>query len=339
MPKSARFRSRPGVACAAVLASLLMLLAAGAPALRAAEPVPPAVEAVVKVRTFVAPEARTAKTLGTTREGNGVVIDADGLVVTIGYLIIEAMGAELVGADGKAVRAEIVGYDGDTGFGLVRATAPLAVRPATLGRARRVKEGERVTIAGHGGPDAVQPAILVSRREFAGYWEYLLDEALFVSPPHPNWGGAALFAPDGALIGIGSLLVGQVAPGVQVPGNMFVPIDLLPAVMGDLLALGRPGGAGKPWIGINAQEGPSGLVVTRVQPDSPAEKAGLSIGDVIQAVGSARVGGLADFYRKMWATGDPGVTVSLRVRSSDAVREVAVRTADRRRYLKSDQSY
>jgi S1-C subfamily serine protease len=316
-------------------ALLLAVLVLAAPP--AAADLDESLRAVVKVRAYVAGEARSARTLGTVREGTGVVIDGDGLIVTIGYVILEAQGVEIVDAQGKAMRGQIVGYDGETGFGLVRATEPLAIKPAPMGRAARLAEGQRMVSAAHGdgGPAAAQPAILVQRREFAGYWEYLLDQALFVSPPHGNWGGAGLFTQEGQLVGVGSLFVGEVAPGLAVPGNMVVPIDLLRPVLGDLLALGTISSPGRPWMGINGREADSGIVLTRIQPESPAEKAGLAVGDVVVGVAGEPVRSLADLYRKVWSKGEPGVDVRLDVRRGGSVGPITVKTADRRRYQRT----
>ena len=323
-----------------ILLALAAMLFAAPPA--PAQPTPEALaaarQAVVKVRSFVTGEARTARTLGTTREGTGIVIDADGLIVTIGYVILEAMGVEITDHRGRAMRAEIVGYDADTGFGLLRATEPLDVKPAPMGRAGRLAEGERVAIVASG-DDGAQPAIVVQRREFAGYWEYLLDEAVFVSPPHPRWAGAGLFTADGRLVAIGSLLLGQVAPGVPVPGNMMIPIDLLRPILGDLLALGRMATPSRPWLGVNVQEAPTGVVVTRVQTETPAERAGLKVGDIIVGVAGQPVRNIADFYRKLWSKGDAGVVIGLDLLEPSGRRSVTVTSGDRRRYMKTGQSY
>ncbi|WP_374446781.1 S1C family serine protease [Stella sp.] len=323
-----------------ILLALFAALFAAAPAPAQPNPETAAAirQAMVKVRAFVAGEARTARTLGTEREGTGIVIDADGLIVTIGYVILEAMGVEITDHRGRAMRAEIVGYDADTGFGLLRATEPLDVRPAPMGRAARLAEGERVTLVA-AGEDGAQPAIVVQRREFAGYWEYLLEEAVFVSPPHPRWAGAGLFTADGRLVAIGSLLVGQVAPGMPVPGNMMIPIDLLRPILGDLLALGRMATPSRPWLGVNVQEAPTGVVITRVQQETPAERAGLRPGDVVVGVAGEPVRNVADFYRKLWSKGDAGVAIGLEVVASTGTRQVTVTSGDRRRYMRTGQSY
>jgi len=293
-------------------------------------------EAVVRVHTEIPAEARTASLLGTTRGGSGVVIDDAGLIVTIGYLITEAMGAEVTTAAGKASRAEIIGFDTESGLGLLRAVEPLEVKPLPIGTANGLAEKTPVIVAGHGGAEAAQPAVVVSRRTFAGYWEYLLEDAIFTAPPHPAWSGAALIAPDGKLAGIGSLIVGDADGGF--PGNMFVPIDLLGPVMGDLIALGRPS-ASRPWLGANLQDANGELVVRRVAPDGPAETAGIRHGDRVVAIDGAKVHDLADFYRALWGRGDAGVTVKLTVTSHGEQHEIGVRTIDRYRYLKLGTSY
>ena len=255
------------------LASALLLLA-GPHALAAGPDTDPArrLEAVVRVQAEIPAGARTASLLGTKRASSGVVLDDAGLIVTIGYLITEAMAAEVTTAAGRASRAEIIGFDTESGLGLLRAAEPLEVKPMPIGTAKGLAERTPVIVAGPGGAEAAQAAVVVSRRTFAGYWEYLLEDAIFTAPPCPAWSGAALIAPDGKLAGIGSLIVGDADSGF--PGNMFVPIDRLKPVMGDLIALGRPSSA-RPWLGPNLQEIGGELVVRRVAPEGPAAGAGI----------------------------------------------------------------
>src|SRR4051794_14399739 len=195
------------------------------------------VAAVVRIKTYINPDGQTVQSLGREREGSGVVIDEDGLVLTIGYLMVEAHAAEITTNAGRTVPATIVGYDHETGFGVLKAIEPLKLKPLAFGRAADAKERDPVLIASYGGPSMVSPAYVTAKREFAGNWEYLLDEAIFTSPPHPAWSGAALISREGKLIGIGSLVVGDTAgTGEATPGNMFVPIDPLPPLPRGLIA-------------------------------------------------------------------------------------------------------
>jgi S1-C subfamily serine protease len=293
------------------------------------------VAAVVQIKTFIDPEGRTVENLGRNREGTGIVIDTNGLVLTIGYLMVEAHSAEIVTNDGTSVPADVVGYDHDTGFGLLRASVPLKVRPMPLGKSGETARGERALVAGFGGTDMVLPVHIVSKREFAGYWEYLLDEALFTTPPHPRWSGAALINREGRLLGIGSLIVGDATgSGDGVPGNMFVPIDGLQPVLGDLLSDGRVAGAARPWIGITTDEIGGRLVVRRVTPGGPAERAGLRNGDVIQGIGGEAARGLADLYRKLWARGQAGTVIPLDITQDGTARRLDVTSVSRRAHLK-----
>jgi len=319
------------------LASALLLFT-GSHAFAAEPATDPArrLEAVVRVHTEIPAEARTAAFLGTRRDGSGVVIDDAGLVVTIGYLVTEAMAAEVTTASGKVSRADIVGFDIESGIGLLRATDPLEVKPMPIGTAKGLAEKTPVIVAGYGGPEAAQPAVVVSRRTFAGYWEYLLENAVFTAPPYAAWSGAALIAPDGKLAGIGSLIVGDADGGF--PGNMFVPIDRLRPVMGDLIALGRPS-ATRPWLGANLQELNGELMVRRVAPEGPAEAAGIRHGDRVVAIDNSEVHDLADFYRALWGRGEAGVTVKLTVTRHGEKEEIGVKTIDRYRYLKLGTSY
>ena len=266
-----------------------------------------------------------------------MVIDDAGLVVTIGYLVTEAMAAEVTTASGKVSRADIVGFDIESGLGLLRAADPLEVKPMPIGTAKDLAEKTPVIVASYGGPEAAQPAVVVSRRTFAGYWEYLLDDAVFTAPPYAAWSGAALIAPDGKLAGIGSLIVGDADGGF--PGNMFVPIDRLPPVMGDLIALGRPSSTPRPWLGANLQDFDGKLVVRRVAPEGPADTAGVQHGDRVTAIDGSPVHDLAEVYRALWGRGDAGITVKLTVSRQGEERQIEVKTIDRYRYLKLDTTY
>ena len=204
---------------------------------------------VVQVKTIINPDARTTKNLGREREGSGIVIDDNGMVLTIGYLMVEAHAAEIITNDGRAIPANIVGYDHETGFGLLQAIAPLRVKAMQFGKSSELKKDDVVLVASFGGASRAAPARIAAKREFAGSWEYLLDEAIFTSPPHPAWSGAALINHDGKLVGVGSLIVGDVGgDGSGEAGNMFVPIDLLAPILGDLIADGRAARDPRPWI-------------------------------------------------------------------------------------------
>ena len=309
---------RPWAAAAAVL-TLLALILPLAPGLAAAQEKRHKVEladilgAMVMVRSEVAADARMAASLGTRRAGNGVVIDSDGLVLTIGYLILEAERTELIVAGGDAVEATFVGYDHETGFGLVRAARPLAAKPMRMGDSSDLTAGNPV-VAVSIGPRPVTPGIVVARRPYAGYWEYLLEDAILTSPPHAQFGGAALVGVDGRLLGIGSLYINVAEEGQEpIPGNMFVPIDRLKPILADLIEHGRSGRPQRPWLGVITAEAGGRVLVRRVTPGGPAEKAGLKAGDVIVDVGGKRVSGLADFLRKVWGHGGPGAAIPLDV--------------------------
>ena len=265
------------------------------------------VSAVVRIKTHVNPEGRTVEGLGREREGSGILIDNDGLVLTIGYLMVEAYAAEVVDNSGRTVPANVVGYDHETGFGLLRTMEPLKLKPMPLGKSADVKERDPVLVASFGGPDMVAGAYVVAKREFAGNWEYMLDEALFTAPPHPAWSGAAIDQPGRQVRSkIGSLIVGDAAGGSdKTPGSMFVPIDRLLPVLGDLISDGRVAGPGRPWLGVNTDELRGRLFVSRVTPGGPAEKAGLKRGDVVVGVNGEPPKNLADFYRKVWPRAPP----------------------------------
>ncbi len=289
-------------------------------------------QSVVAVRSSIPDDAFTASTLGTRREGSGIVIRANGLVLTIGYLITEADEVWLTTQAGRVVPAHALAYDQESGFGLVQALEALDLPPVELGDPASLPIGAPVVLA-DGAGEVVQ-ASLVARQEFAGYWEYLLDDALFTAPAHPSWGGAALIGEDGRLLGIGSLHL-QTAIGDRVESlNMIVPIDLLPPILEDLLTRGRVNRPPRPWVGAFAAENAGKVVVMSVAEGGPAARAGLQPGDIISDIRDDEIEGLADFYRKLWASGPAGAEVPLRVIRDGRETWLRVRSADRGSFLR-----
>lgn len=296
--------------------------------------------AIVKVETRAVPDARSNAALGREREGTGIVIGPGGLILTIGYLIVEADDVKITDNAGRTLPAQVVGYDHATGFGLIRALAPLRATPVLLGDSEKVAEREPMMIASQAGTDEVNFVWVVSRRPFSGSWEYLLEKAIYTSPPAMNWSGAALIDKGGKLIGIGSLIVRDAsADGSGLPGNVFIPIELLKPILTDLTKSGRRSGAARPWLGVAADEVQGRLVVTRVSPEGPADRAGIKSGDIIVGVGSDAVRTQADFYRKVWARGSAGDTIPLRVLQDLEVKEVPIRSIDRIEYFKPRTTY
>ncbi|MBI4194864.1 MAG: serine protease [Betaproteobacteria bacterium] len=292
-------------------------------------------DAIVKLSIKALPGARTADTLGTAREGTGVVIDASGLILTIGYLILEAGSILVVTGDGRVFPATVVGYDHASGFGLLRSAADVARRPLALGEASAVKELTTALVAAHAGAGGVSHACVVSRRRFTGWWEYMIEDAIFTAPPRYEHSGAALIDSAGRLAGIASLWVSDAVEfGVAFPGNMFVPIDLLKPHLDDLISSGRSREPPRPWLGLYSEEVEGHVVVTRVLPDAPAARAGVRRGDVILGVAGQSIGGQGEFYRRLWASGAAGADIMLHVLRNKAVQRVVVHSADRMDYLR-----
>lgn len=291
---------------------------------------------VVKITVKAVPDARSARSLGPQREGTGVVIDSSGLVLTIGYLVTEADTVELATANGQKFPANVVGYDNVTGFGLVKSLKPLPIKPVDFGESSVSNLRDLVLIVGY---DGVAPAYIVSKRPFVGYWEYLLDEAIYTAPVTVNWQGAALLSKEGKLLGIGSLAVGDAVGRGGVPGNMFVPIDTLKPVLGDFIANGKATTKPRPWLGITSQEVQGKVIVTRVTADGPAADAGLQAGDIIVGLGGQSLSGQADFYQRLWKSGDAGVEVTLDVLKGSKVEAVKVKSIDRGQHFRSKPVY
>ncbi|MDL2405530.1 S1C family serine protease [Rhizobium calliandrae] len=291
---------------------------------------------IVAVHASIPEDAFTAGALGTRREGSGVVIRGNGLVLTIGYLITEADEVWVTTNDGHVVPAHALAYDQETGFGLVQALGSLGVPALDFGDAAKAEIGDPVVIAD--GIGQFVRANIVAKQEFAGYWEYLLDEAIFVAPAHPSWGGAALIDRDGKLLGIGSLHLQMASQNEETADiNMVVPINLLPPILDDLLNRGQVNKPPRPWLGAFSAESNGEVVVMSVAEGGPAAQAGLRRGDVISEIRDGEVDSLADFYRKVWESGPAGAEIPMRILRDGREAWLRVKSADRNSFLRKPQ--
>jgi S1-C subfamily serine protease len=297
-----------------------------------------ALSSVIGLHAIIPPDAFTAESLGVERAGNGVVID-DGLILTVGYLITEAASLWLHVGDGRVIEGHVLGFDGETGFGLVQALGRIDLPSLPIGSSDAAEVGERVVLGGAGGRTRSVAARIAAKQEFAGYWEYVLDEAIFTSPAHPNWGGTGLISSSGELIGIGSLQLERDRGGKNEHLNMVVPIDLLKPILGDLRKFGRANKPVRPWLGLYSTEVEDKVVVVGLAPNGPAARAELKAGDVVLAVKGEYVTSLAEFYRKVWSLGEAGVEVPLTLYREGLTFEVRVNSSDRAKLLKGPRMH
>jgi S1-C subfamily serine protease len=288
---------------------------------------------VVGLHSIIPPDAFTADTLGVERAGNGVLID-DGLVLTVGYLITEAETVWLHLGDGQVMQGHALGLDQETGFGLVQALGKIDLPALEIGFSKSADVGERVVVGGAGGRTRSLAGRIAARQEFAGYWEYVLDEAIFTYPAHPNWGGTALISGTGKLIGIGSLQLERARGGKNEHLNMVVPIDLLNPILDDLRKFGRVNRPVRPWLGLYSTEIEDKVVVVGIAPKGPAARAEIKTGDVVVAVNGDRISTLAGMYRKVWILGQAGVEVPLTLYRDGVTFDVRVNSSDRAKFLK-----
>jgi len=298
-----------------------------------------ALSSVVSLRARVPDDAYTAATLGTERIGSAVLIREDGLLLTVGYLVTEAEEVWLTTGAGRAVPGHVLGFDQSSGFGLVQALGSLDLPVLRPGRSADVAVGDRVVVAAAGGRSRALQARVSARQEFAGYWEYVLDEAIFTAPAHPRWSGAAVIGPEGDLVGIGSLQLGQEDEGQGkgvVAVNLSIPIDLLHPVLDDMRLIGRPARPARPWLGLFAGDDDGRRpTILGLAGDGPARRAGLRAGDAVVAVAGIEVSNLAEFFRRTWALGEAGVEVPLTIDREGDVFDVRITSGDRHRYLKA----
>jgi S1-C subfamily serine protease len=292
--------------------------------------------AVVGIKSYIPSDAFTADTLGTERAGSGVVIRESGLIATIGYLVTEAETIWITTASGRAVPGHALAYDQESGFGLVQALGQLELPALEFGDSDALQVGDQAVFAASGGKRHAVETRAVGRQEFAGYWEYVLDEAIFTAPAHPFWGGCGLIGLDGRLLGIGSLILQQGdGKGRRHDMNMVVPIGCLAPILDDLLAYGRVNRPARPWLGMYATESDEELVVGGLADNGPAEKAGVHTGDRIVSINDEEVSDLASLWRRVWAAGSAGAEVRIKLARDSRAMSVSVRSADRGKFLKS----
>ena len=291
---------------------------------------------MVSVQSNIPIDAFTASVLGTERGGNGIVIREGGIVLTIGYLITEAESIWLTDHKGKAVPGHVLGYDQESGLGLIQALGKLDVEVVPIGKSSSLKAGDKVVLAGCGGQKNSVSAEIIAIREFAGYWEYLLDEAIFTSPAHPNWGGAGLIGSNGELLGVGSLFIQHETVGDEiVDGNMVVPIDLLEPIIDDLLNLGKPNKKPRPWLGLFCTEADGAIVVAALTENGPAHQANVEVGDILRSIADTEIDSLADLFRNIWAIGPAGVYVPLVLERDGEILDISIQSVARSDMLKS----
>jgi serine protease Do len=296
-------------------------------------------DAVIGVQVLAVEDAPSNATLGRVREGSGVVIGKDDLVLTIGYLVLEADQVQLVTDDRRVLPARVVAYDVATGFGLVKALAPLHLEPVPFGRPSALMPNEPLMVASGGQEGGVSIARVVSRRPFAGYWEYHIEGALFTAPARTDHSGAGLFNARGELVGIGSLFVSDVlgSEGQRLPGNMFVPVDLLEPILAELRERGSSAASRRAWLGINCVEQDGQLRVMRINADSPADVAGLLPGDRIMRIDGTEVHELDKLWKVLWDGGQPEREIVLDIKRGEQDRSVRLHSVDRMKTLKKAQ--
>ena len=295
-------------------------------------------ESIVSVRSLVPPEARTAASLGVEREGNGVAID-ENHILTIGYIVLESESIEIGLSDGRRLPGKLVGYDHTSGFGIIKSVVPLKMRPLKLGNSDDINSKEDLLILPS--PNRGKGSIVrsVSRRPFTGWWEYFVESPIYTTPPNRFWAGAPILNGNGEILGIGSLFVSESVPGISSPGNMSVPINLLKPILEDLLSIGRRKSKIQPYIGISSDESNDQIIVTRVSKGGPAYQAGIKPQDIIVAINGSQITKLESFYKKIWNSGEAGVTIELSVLRSGSLMNFKVITVDRLDFFFKPQSF
>jgi len=264
--------------------------------------------ALVSIESTINPDGRTVALLGDNRSGTGVMIDSHGLIVTVGYLLLEASEVRISFYNGVQVPATVVAIDAQSGLALVQVAEGYAgelpdITPVKLGQSALVVKDDRVIVLPANGLEAAASVRIHSAREFSAPWEYLLENALYTMPPVRNFSGAALINREAELIGIGTLALQNITDSDDgtVPGNLFIPVDLLTSRLGTMLtqSVKQVEPSDRAWLGLMVDEM---LSVTRVLDASPAMEAGIQAGDIILGINDNHVVSRANLYRSLWST-------------------------------------
>jgi len=287
-------------------------------------------ESIVGISSVAVDNARSLATLGKERSGSGIVIDKEGHILTIGYLVIEADTIEITLANGDTYPGKVVGYDHATGFAILKSIVPKKLFPVDLGESEKIKENDVLYILPHLDEGPGSPTKLVSRRPFAGSWEYFLEKPIYTYPFNPHWQGTPLLNEKGQLLGIGSLFIrDSIAEGINSPGNLFVPIELLKPILKDLINEGKRKTKLNPWMGLTPDDSSGKISITRVSKDGPAEAAGIKAGDVLLSVNNKEVKTMQDFYKTAWSLGGPGTKIPINIQREDKNINLIINSIDR----------
>jgi serine protease Do len=296
-------------------------------------------QSVVKIDSIVPSDARTANSLGTIRGGNGIVID-DKHILTIGYIVVEAETITITLPNGGVVPAELAGYDHTTGFGILKTILPSKLTPIQIGNSDKLNKEDLLYVLPYlteGAPSAVK---MVSRRSFTGWWEYFLDKPIYTHPMNTSFAGSALINEFGELLGIGSLYVSDAAAeGILSPGNLFVPINDLKPILNDLIANGKRTADVKPYMGLTSNDDTGKVMVTRVNDDGPAAKAGFKENDIILKVNKINIQDTEKFYKTVWSQGGPGTLLDFEIERNNQIISLKLTTMDRNDFFVKPKYY
>ena len=285
------------------------------------------------LRSLVPDSAMTAELLGTERNSHAVQISADGLLLTVGYSVIEANEIWLTNRKGQTSEAIILAQDYDSGIALLKPASPIGLHFFETATNHILKAGEELFIAASEEEELV-PVTLNSVGEYSGRWEYLLERALFTLPLYERWSGAALLNSQGQLCGIGSLALGmQNSEGYIEPGNMFIPVDLVTPHLHFLQSHGKKPGQLRPWLGTLIEEHNAEIFIVGIYHGAPAALAGVRPGDIIKAVNGIPVTSVADFLRTMWRQSTAGEEIPLLLSNGKDSREVILESTDRNSFF------
>lgn len=288
------------------------------------------VPATVSIRSVTPQRHPSARLLGTERMGSGAIIDAEGHILTVGYVVMGARTIEVTLPDQQQFPATLVCQDFESGIAILQ-TPARDLPTVPLGHSSSLKEGDKVIIVA--ATDQTQrmasPGFISALRPFEAYWEYMLDQAILTTAMNPGFGGGPLLDSLGQMIGVLSLNLNSTKEM-----TLAIPIDLFHRVKEGVFTFGsitdrRP----RPWVGMYSEPVEGGVAVIGLIPNGPASRAGMEVKDVILEVNNAEATGRRELYELMWRN-RAGDELTFTVQRGEEVLDIRVTSMDRAEFYR-----
>ncbi len=240
-------------------------------------------------------------------QGSGVIVSADGYVLTAAHVVGEpGRNVRFIFADGKTARGKTLGVNREVDAGLMKISGEGTLPFAEIGDSTKLERGQWCLGLGHpGGYQSGRNPVARLGRVLSSRSGVVVTDCALVGGDS----GGPLFDMDGKVIGIHSRISAPLTSNMHVPASRFTEgWDRL--VKGD--DWGASGGDPTPYLGVQGDPEANEARIVEVQPDTPAERAGLKAGDVVTHIDGEAIPDFAALAAYV-VRKDPGDKVVLKV--------------------------